>query len=282
MPVVPGLAGAWALGGGLRVLAPVAAAWAGWVDDRAGQPETKGWAGHLRASLVGRRLSTGALKASAVGAAAALRAVLEARREGPRRAVLTALSTALTANALNQLDTRPGRASCGFLAGFAALVALARPDRRARLLTYLPLTAGVLGYLPYDRRGQVMLGDTGANALGAALGAAAGEVLDCARLARWVLAAASFNLVADTVSLSGVWDRIARGRHPEPAVRLLSPPLKPLRFQLAGRADGGAELAGRRESRALRRARRIRRAVPPIAGAVGAGWPASGRPGSSL
>ena len=66
-----------------------------------------------------------------------------------------ALLVALSANFLNQLDTKPGRALKAYLAGAIALRA--------------PLGTAVL-LLPYDLREKVMLGDAGSNALGALLG----------------------------------------------------------------------------------------------------------------
>jgi Glycosyl transferase family 2 len=66
-----------------------------------------------------------------------------------------ALLVGLAANALNQLDTRPGRALKAYL---AAAVPLDAPVRVAVLL------------LPYDLREMAMLGDAGSNALGALLG----------------------------------------------------------------------------------------------------------------
>jgi hypothetical protein len=66
-----------------------------------------------------------------------------------------ALLVGLAANALNQLDTRPGRALKVYL---AAAVPLDAPVGVAVLL------------LPYDLREMAMLGDAGSNALGALLG----------------------------------------------------------------------------------------------------------------
>jgi Glycosyl transferase family 2 len=66
-----------------------------------------------------------------------------------------ALLVGLAANALNQLDTRPGRALKAYL---AAAVPLDAPVGVAVLL------------LPYDLREMAMLGDAGSNALGALLG----------------------------------------------------------------------------------------------------------------
>ena len=62
---------------------------------------------------------------------------------------------ALSANFLNQLDTRPGRCLKAYL---VAAVPLRAPLGRAVLL------------LPYDLAERTMLGDAGSNALGAMLG----------------------------------------------------------------------------------------------------------------
>jgi UDP-GlcNAc:undecaprenyl-phosphate/decaprenyl-phosphate GlcNAc-1-phosphate transferase len=65
----------------------------------------------------------------------------------------------LSANLLNQLDTRPGRALKAFALGS---LLLGRPTRRAFAVAVL--------IAPYDLREMAMLGDSGANALGALLG----------------------------------------------------------------------------------------------------------------
>ncbi len=111
----------------------------GLADDIWSGPE-RGFRGHLRA---GR--TTGVLKLVGiplVGYAAT-------------RRVSGALLVGLAANALNQLDTRPGRALKAYLAASAAVDA---PRGLAVLL------------LPYDLREMAMLGDSGSNALGAMLG----------------------------------------------------------------------------------------------------------------
>jgi Glycosyl transferase family 2 len=111
----------------------------GLADDLWSGPE-RGFSAHLRAGG-----TTGVLKLVAiplVGFAAT-------------RRLSGALLVGLAANFLNQLDTRPGRALKAYL--LAALVVRA-PLARAVLL------------LPYDLRERTMLGDAGANALGAMLG----------------------------------------------------------------------------------------------------------------
>ena len=71
------------------------------------------------------------------------------------RSLSGAVLVAGSANLLNQLDTKPGRALKAYIGAAFALDA--------------PLGLAVL-LLPYDLRERVMMGDAGSNALGALLG----------------------------------------------------------------------------------------------------------------
>jgi hypothetical protein len=75
------------------------------------------------------------------------------------RSLRQAALVSLAANALNQLDTRPGRALKAFFAA-AGLV-------RGEAARYVPIAVLLA---PYDLREMTMLGDAGSNALGAVLG----------------------------------------------------------------------------------------------------------------
>lgn len=184
-----------------RLYAPaLAAALAGLVDDAAG-PGPRGWRGHLRALLHGRP-GTGILKAAAIGAVAVAAAAGGRRTLGAGRGLLAAASSTFTASLLNQLDTGPGRACGAFLAGYAAVGLLARGPRRRRWLSGLPLAGAVAGYAPFDGSGRVMLGDSGANALGAALGWIAGECLPLGALGAWTAGVFALNVLLDRWSLS--------------------------------------------------------------------------------
>ncbi|TYP81975.1 hypothetical protein [Blastococcus xanthinilyticus] len=142
----------------------------GGYDDLAGarpeQARDKGLAGHLRALREGR-VSAGAVKVAGIGAAAAVAALLTGRRRGAGAIADGVLTTGLvagTANLLNLLDLRPGRAAkAGVLAAVAGL-----PGPAGGLVAG-PLGA-TLAVLPADLRERVMLGDCGANALGGLLG----------------------------------------------------------------------------------------------------------------
>ena len=136
-----------ALGGGRspgRVRAGVAAAaLLGLADDLWSGPE-RGFRDHFSSGS-----TTGVAKAVGIPAVAL----------ATTRSVRGALLVSLAANALNQLDTRPGRALKACLAG-AALV-------RGPARSYVPIAVLLA---PYDLREMTMLGDAGANALGAVLG----------------------------------------------------------------------------------------------------------------
>jgi len=141
---------------------PVVAA-IGLADDLWSGPE-RGFRAHLRA-----RRTTGVLKLVGIPLYGLART----------RSLSGALAVGLSANALNQLDTRPGRALKAYL--LAAIPARA-PLRVAVLLG------------PYDLREMVMLGDTGANALGALLGL--NSVERVTGKGRWLLIGALLGLTA--------------------------------------------------------------------------------------
>jgi hypothetical protein len=120
---------------GIATLGLVDDLWAG---------EERGFRAHLRAGS-----TTGVLKAVGIPALALV----------ATRSLRGALLVSLAANALNQLDTRPGRA----LKSFALAVLFLRGAPRS----YAPIAVLLA---PYDLREMTMLGDAGSNALGAVLG----------------------------------------------------------------------------------------------------------------
>ena len=161
----------------LRRAPPViAVAAVGVADDLWSGPE-RGFRRHLRA---GR--TTGVLKLFAIPAIAL----------AATRSLSGALLVSLSANALNQLDTRPGRALKAYL--FAATIVRA-PRRLAVCL------------LPYDLREMAMLGDGGSNALGAMLGLK--SVSRLTGTGRWVAigALAGLTIVGERTSLGSLVER---------------------------------------------------------------------------
>jgi hypothetical protein len=161
----------WALG--LRRDPAVAAVAAiGLADDLWSGPE-RGFRGHLRAGF-----TTGTLKLVGIPLVGLVRT----------RSLSGALLVGLAANALNQLDTRPGRALKAYL---VAAVPLRGPLGAAVLLA------------PYDLREVVMLGDSGSNALGAMLGLS--SVDRFTGKGRWIA-------IASLAALTALGERRSLGR----------------------------------------------------------------------
>jgi UDP-N-acetylmuramyl pentapeptide phosphotransferase/UDP-N-acetylglucosamine-1-phosphate transferase len=180
----------------------------GGYDDLAGarpeQARDKGLAGHLAALKAGR-MSAGAVKVAGIGAAAAVAAVLT--RRGPSSgsgagaladAVLTTGLVAGTANLVNLLDLRPGRA--GKAGVLLAATTLGGP---AGGLVAGPLGA-TLAVLPDDLGERVMLGDCGANALGALLGLRLASIAGRTPRAALLTGVVALTLASEKVSFTKV------------------------------------------------------------------------------
>ncbi len=203
------VAGAPSLGfGAAAAVAGLGAGAVGLYDDVVGaRPEQradKGLRGHLVALRRGR-VSTGLVKVAGIGVAGLLAGRAVSR--GPIDTLLAGGVIAGTANLVNLLDLRPGRAVKASLLLGAPLVG--GPAGAA--------AAGVLGAsgaaLPDDLGERTMLGDCGANALGALLGLGI-----AAHTGRWGRAAVFGGLVALTlaserVSFTAVIERTPGLRH---------------------------------------------------------------------
>jgi UDP-GlcNAc:undecaprenyl-phosphate/decaprenyl-phosphate GlcNAc-1-phosphate transferase len=153
---------------------PLGVALLGLVDDLlAGS--SRGWRGHGRSVLAGE-FSTGALKA--VGSLALALYVLEgtAYEDGVGRYLLAVTLLVLTTNLFNLLDLRAGRSAKAFLLLGVLLSLIAWHGRHpagigaAPLWIVGPLAAPILVVGFYDLRERTMLGDVGANLIGAVAG----------------------------------------------------------------------------------------------------------------
>jgi UDP-GlcNAc:undecaprenyl-phosphate/decaprenyl-phosphate GlcNAc-1-phosphate transferase len=130
-----------------------------------GRRPVRGWRGHGAAVLRGE-LSTGALKAAGSLGLALLAMSWLGLSDG--RWLLAAAVLVLATNAFNLLDLRPGRATKAFaLLGLGLGIGSGevRPLWAIGLFAAPALVAGF-----YDLRERAMLGDTGANLLGALAG----------------------------------------------------------------------------------------------------------------
>ena len=179
----------------------------GLLDDLGGTSADRGFAGHLRA-LAGGRLTTGGAKLVG-GLAVALLAVSLARPVDPTGLVRILADTALVAlaaNLGNLFDRAPGRViKVGGLA-FAALVAATAAA--SDLAPAAVVVGAALGLLLDDLREHLMLGDTGANVAGAAIGLAAVVVCAPATRTTVLMGLVAANLLSELVSFSRVIDAV--------------------------------------------------------------------------
>lgn len=194
----------------LAVMA-VAGAW----DDRRGDERPRGFKGHLGALRGG--VLTGGLVKVVAGGVAGLGAGWITAGTTPR-ALGIAACVALAANLVNLFDRAPGRA-------LKVSLLLTTPLLFAAPGVWVVLGAGLVGAtivcLPVDLGERAMLGDAGANPLGASIGLGIGistsgvvmaiviAALLCLNLAseRW-----SFSTIIETTRPLHALDRAGRGR----------------------------------------------------------------------
>src|SRR4051794_38565614 len=158
---------------GLVLFAAVGFGLLGLFDDLVGTGHGRGFRGHL-AELSQGRLTTGGLKL--IGGAAAAVVIARARNpHSPGPLLVDALLIALAANLANQFDRRPGRAIKVAVVCFVVLVAaVPNKDVVAKIGAVM---GAMMALVVDDLHERLMLGDVGANVIGACLGAAV--VLGC-------------------------------------------------------------------------------------------------------
>lgn len=181
-----GVAQAVAIGGSALV---------GGYDDLLGSTQAKGFRGHLGALRRGV-VTSGMIKIAGVGLSSLTAAVISSggslrpHSTGRRGAdvIINTTLIAATANLTNLLDLRPGRAS-------KLIIALGLPAGA------LPVVGAAAGALPDDLAGRSMLGDCGANALGAGVAAAATRLPIGVRLVA-LAGVVGLNLASERVSFT--------------------------------------------------------------------------------
>ncbi|QRV01441.1 beta-carotene 15,15'-monooxygenase [Arcanobacterium phocisimile] len=159
----------WARVAGMS--ATVSSAAAGYIDDHMEEQfsaQGKGFRGHLGALKRGR-VTSGVAKIAIIGAGAAFSGVALEKPRHVRGLVIAGLDAAMiagSANLINLLDLRPGRALKVTALGALPVACLSQQSRPAAVA----LIATCLGTVRDDLAGRTMLGDFGANVLGAQLG----------------------------------------------------------------------------------------------------------------
>jgi UDP-N-acetylmuramyl pentapeptide phosphotransferase/UDP-N-acetylglucosamine-1-phosphate transferase len=234
----------------------------GLVDDLAAVGTDRGFRGHLRALREGR-VTTGLLKLVA-GAAIAIVLVATPGFKSGRSLIVDALLIALAANFGNLLDRAPGRTIKGGMVVYLPLAFVLGTN--ATGIALAPVMGAALGLLFDDLHERLMLGDTGANVIGAALGLAV--VLGTEEITRvlTMLVLLGLNVAAETVSFSDVIDRVPPLRWFDRLGRAstaVAPAVEPegtdavgpvsLRFQLPAERREAPEVPGGRDDDAADR-----------------------------
>lgn len=180
-------------------LAAAGAAGFGAYDDLSGDGRERGLRGHLGALSRGR-VTTGLVKMVGIGATGLAAAAL--LRRGPVDTLMDGALIAVGANLVNLFDLRPGRATkVALLAAGPALLSPAAP-----LLG--PVVGAAAALLPDELAERSMLGDAGANALGAALGVAAVAGAERSTRAALLGGVLALTLASERTSFSRVIDRV--------------------------------------------------------------------------
>ena len=176
----------------------------GFVDDVLGTGEDRGFKGHLRALATGR-VTTGLCKIIGGVAVAFVLASQDDFITG-KRLLSDAVLIALAANLGNLLDRAPGRVIKVGLVAWIPIAILAGTG--AVGVAVAPVMGAFAGLLGDDLRERLMIGDTGANVIGAVLGLAC--VLEVGRGARNVILVVLvvLNVAAEFVSFSRVIERV--------------------------------------------------------------------------
>jgi hypothetical protein len=175
---------------------------AGLFDDRRGDEPARGFRGHVSSASSGAL--TGGLVKIAVGGLAGLVAAIPA--EGLGHMVEAFLLVPLTANLFNLLDRAPGRAVKVALVALLPLVVFGPQYLAVALAGTLGALAAVAGL---DLRERAMLGDAGANPIGAVVGLALAYSLEEPFRVLAVLVIGGLNLASERISFSRVIESTA-------------------------------------------------------------------------
>jgi hypothetical protein len=202
-PAVAGAAvvGAAVAGGGVgAVVAGGTAAVFGLYDDLYGDSHARGLGGHLRA-LRDRRLTTGMVKL--VGLAGGGFVAGRCLRGRSLPALADAALVAGAANLVNLFDLRPGRALKVVSAVAASSVPLSGPAGTVAAAT----AAAALATMPADLAERVMIGDCGANAVGALCGWSLATGLGRTGRTAALVTVVGLTLASERVSFTAVIER---------------------------------------------------------------------------
>ena len=196
----------------------------GVVDDVAVDQGTSGYRGHVRALLSGR-MSAGSLK-MVVGPAIAVVAVHPLSGGSFTWLLIDGAVVALAANLANLFDRAPGRVTkvavlCGAALTIGTAATVGVPYEVTGMVVVIAAACGIL--VP-ELRERLMLGDAGANPLGASIGLAV-----VISQSQWVrvgvlVGLLAMNLISERVSFSSIISSVAPLRWLDALGRRSEPP----------------------------------------------------------
>jgi len=181
----------------------------GLVDDWVGDDNAKGFRGHLRAFSKGK-MTTGGLKMLGIGFLSLFTAfsLYWAGISSLPRIVSAACVIALMANFINLFDLRPGRAGKVYVVVLAAAVlcivfgGVIQLDAVTVASVVLAGLGPVAAVFRFDLREKGMLGDAGANSMGAFLGFLLATSLPLPALVILAVLLLALNILGERVSFS--------------------------------------------------------------------------------
>jgi len=184
-------------------LAGATAAVAGALDDARGSGAARGFRGHLGALCRGE-ITTGTVKIAGIGVGGLTAGLLAV--DGPwSRRVAGGLLVAGSANLANLLDLRPGRTLKASLVALTPVL-VARKDCSAGRRIGAAAAGASAGLLAPDLHERTMLGDAGANCLGALAGVAFAAGAPARRLYGALGVVVALTAASEVVSFSKVID----------------------------------------------------------------------------
>jgi UDP-GlcNAc:undecaprenyl-phosphate/decaprenyl-phosphate GlcNAc-1-phosphate transferase len=172
---------------------------AGLFDDQRGDEKARGFRGHM-STASGGNLTGGMVKVGAGGVAGAIAAIPAG---GLGHKVEVFLLVGLTANLFNLLDRAPGRA---LKVAFLFIVPLMSLGPVGYAVGMAGLAGALVAVSPADLRERAMLGDAGANPIGAVIGLALAYSLDEPGRLLAVLVIGALNIASERISFSRVID----------------------------------------------------------------------------
>lgn len=175
----------------------------GLLDDLLGDKSTKGIKSHIKKTF-GGTLTTGFLKAFT---GLVLSFIASAKISSGLLEFITNLFViSLFTNTINLLDLRPGRAVKSFLA-ISFVLMISNIPRTFDILPLLMLHIISWVYISYDLKETCMLGDTGSNVLGIALGYYSALLLDLSVKIILLLALTGINVLSEKVSITDIIEK---------------------------------------------------------------------------